>query len=64
MWYYITKVLYVAIVGCIIVFTAMEIKNGVSLLISEIKEDDEKLRLEESEYVNENDVANKGEYME
>lgn len=60
MWYHITRVLYIAILGGIIAITAMEIKDGISLLVEEIKEDNEKLRLEESNYTDEVDITNEG----
>lgn len=47
MWYEVTQVLYVVILGGMVVFTAMEIKDGVKLLVDEIRED--KIKLEEEE---------------
>lgn len=48
MWYEITRVFYVVILGGMTVFTAMEIKDGVQLLVDEIREDRIKLKEEES----------------
>lgn len=60
MWYHITRVLYIAILGGITIFTMLEIKDGVNLLIDEIKEDNEKLRLEETDRTDEVDITNEG----
>lgn len=48
MWYEVTQVLYVVILGGMVVFTAMEIKDGIQLLVDEIQEDRIKLEEEES----------------
>lgn len=48
MWYEVTQVLYVVILGGMVVFTAMEIKDGIRLLVDEIREDRIKLEEEES----------------
>lgn len=60
MWYHITKVLYIVILGTITVFTMMEVKDGIKLLIDEIKEDNEKIRLEETDRTDEVDITNEG----
>ena len=49
MWYEVTQVLYVVILGGMVVFTAMEIKDGIQLLVDEIREDRIKLEEEESD---------------
>ena len=56
MWYEVTQVLYVVILGSMVVFTAMEIKDGIQLLVDEIREDRIKLEEEESD-VTEMDIT-------
>lgn len=56
MWYEVTQVLYVVILGGMVVFTAMEIKDGIQLLVDEIREDRIKLEEEESD-VTEMDIT-------
>ena len=51
MWYEVTQVLYVVILGGMVVFTAMEIKDGIQLLVDEIREDRIKLEEEESDVI-------------
>lgn len=62
MWYHITRVLYIAILGSITVFTMMEVRDGIKLMMDEIKEDNEKIRLEEdnANRVDEADITNEG----
>ena len=56
MWYEVTQVLYVVILGGMVVFTAMEIKDGIQLLVDEIRED--RIKLEEEEFdVTEMDIT-------
>ena len=57
MWYEVTQVLYVVILGGMAVFTAMEIKDGVKLLVDEIREDKIKLEEEEEPNVTEIDIT-------
>lgn len=51
MWYEVTQVLYVVILGGMVVFTAMEIRDGIQLLVDEIREDRIKLEEEESDVI-------------
>ena len=57
MWYEVTQVLYVVILGGMAVFTAMEIKDGIKLLVDEIREDKIKLEEEEESNVTEIDIT-------
>ena len=56
MWYEVTQVLYVVSLGGMVVCTAMEIKDGIQLLVDEIREDRIKLEEEESD-VTEMDIT-------